>query len=73
MPKKNKRAPKFRVGERVKLRDDYGAWLYGNVLSIDAEDRMFVTVGIEYHMHQGNFKKITARECGRRKSNAKEE
>ena len=57
---------KFRVGERVKLRDDYGVWLYGNVLSVGPKDPTYITVGLEYHMHQDNFRRLTKREIGPR-------
>ena len=63
---RGKQKPKFRVGERVKTRSDFdGSWLYGNVLKIDIATG-FITVGLEYHEHQCNYRKLSAKEIGPR-------
>ena len=64
----DKQKAKFRVGERVKTRSDFdGLWLYGNVLKIDMATG-FITVGLEYHEHQCNYRAVgpRPREKGRK-------
>ena len=68
MPKKNKQAPRFRVGQVVAYEGDYRKIV--RVIRADA-DYTFYDVGGMYNATQNQLRPLTAREIGnRRKSNA---